>query len=596
MKHFTSMTHTLNKCFFPLLAAAVLFMLPACKDLSRKAAKETAERVIARGAREGAGELSGKTLKEIGESAVRTLPSEVVMSAMKNDNPILADGLKRLSRSFRRKIVGSIQSDRKVYYAVANSPAVLDDFFSFSGKSKKALNDVSTFRWYAHSEFSALESGAENPLKAFTLVDEGGRIVVLDRATSGKVAELEDGIFTLTSFYGDEGGHILSQDAILFDELRPNSIYKYKGARNESYLYNVDDYGRLSSVKVKDISREELQSNVLALADIDLGDDIDAFFAGAGYGQEDLMDLTVSFRYPPEDVSTPTHVVFEGSSGSESFVNRRADRDRFRQGVDGFVPMGARVTSRMEGDDALRYVADHNPDAYNLLLSLIDYPGTTPDKFIVEVLDNGGIRISHNDWGASKIEINGRKARVVAGSVAGAPDQSLNQMLNTRMPNMDYEVDGYITISTDHLGRPSETRATITKDNLIERAGQRDTPTQKRIVESQDGQTGDEGGHLVQRALGGPNELGNQVPMAFDVNHSVLGPIEKAERNAVEEGKTVVVVRKVIYEGDSRRPAFFIIDDTVDGEPIRVTINGKEYLCPIKVSNTSPAVIEQLAR
>ena len=120
MKHFTSMTHTLNKCFFPLLAAAVLFMLPACKDLSRKAAKETAERVIARGAREGAGELSGKTLKEIGESAVRTLPSEVVMSAMKNDNPILADGLKRLSRSFRRKIVGSIQSDRKVYYAVAN--------------------------------------------------------------------------------------------------------------------------------------------------------------------------------------------------------------------------------------------------------------------------------------------------------------------------------------------------------------------------------------------------------------------------------------------------------------------------------------------
>ena len=77
-----------------------------------------------------------------------------------------------------------------------------------------------------------------------------------------------------------------------------------------------------------------------------------------------------------------------------------------------------------------------------------------------------------------------------------------------------------MTIVTDELGRVKETTAIFEQGKVIQRY-RGNLPEQKRIIESQGGDiTVDDGGHLIQMGMGGPNELINQVPMEKTLNES----------------------------------------------------------------------------
>jgi hypothetical protein len=111
-------------------------------------------------------------------------------------------------------------------------------------------------------------------------------------------------------------------------------------------------------------------------------------------------------------------------------------------------------------------------------------------------------------------------------------------------------------------------------------------PEQKRIVESQGGDIAvDDGGHLIQMGMGGPNELINQVPMEKTLNESNAKLWRKVEqyeeKEGWEKGKKVITKRKPIYKGNSPRPSEIEIDVIVDGK--HAVIDGKQ--CPFTIQN-----------
>jgi len=562
----------------------------SCKDVAKKVARETTEQTIKKETKQVSKVLGERSLREIGERSAKDFPWDEVLVALEKDNPLLGKGIKKLSKSFRKGVAQSIQSDPRVFMAVISTPSILDDFEAFASYDKKLCNDPDLFRWFARSEVSSSDKGEINFMRNITLKNNGATVSILESDSQHTIAEMKDGIITLVHPFSDKGGHIIPSGSILRQELRPNSAYKLRDASGSQYIYNIDDWGRVSSVKTHDVTSEDIAANVFGLKqNVDIGNDgADILYKLDRSGAEN-QTLTVYFIYS-DDSSIPSYVRIEDHGNAYTLRNIHPSREL----GEGAFHHEAKVISRMEGDDVFEFFSDNNPEVNNLLNSIIEYPGTSKDKFVIEVYEDGSVRIMHKDWGNSSMVISGDRVRIRAGSVADAQDQGLNQFLNTRMSNFTYEIEDYMEIRTDDLGRISESNATYTKDNLITRSGQRDSHTQRRIVAEQDGIQGDEGGHTLQRALGGPNELGNQVPMAFDVNHNVFGAIERSERDAVDGGFVVSVYRKCLYEGNSKRPSFFIINDTVDGKPMKVKINGIEYTCPIKVSNTSPAVIEQV--
>ena len=568
--------------------------LVSCKDVAKKVAKEASEQTLKKGTKKVSKEIGEHSLREIGERSVKDFPWDEVLVALEKDNPLLGKGLKKLSKSFRKGVAQSIQSDPRVFMAVTRMPSILDDFETFASHDRKLCNDPNLFRWFARSEVSSSERGEISFMRNIALQNNGASVSILESDSRHIIAEMKDGIITIVHPFSDEGGHMIPSESILRQELRPSSAYKLRDASGSQYLYNIDDWGRISSVKTHNVPSEDISANVLGLKqNIDLGNDAEEFISKLDLPGAENRNYTISFIYT-DDSSIPAYVKIEEHGNDPGIALTFQNRHLSREMGEEVLHRETRMVSRLEGDDAIRFFSDNNPEVNNLLNSIMEYPGTSSDKFIIEVYEDGSMRIMHKDWANSSMVISGDRVKVKAGSVADAQDQGLNQFLNTRMRNTTYEIDDYMEIKTDEFARSSESRATYTKDNLITRSGQRDSHTQRRIVEEQDGIEGDEGGHILQRALGGPNEFGNQVPMAFDVNHNVFGAVERAERDAVDGGSVVTVYRKCLYEGQSKRPSFFIINDTVDGKPMKVKINGIEYTCPIKVSNTTPAVIEQI--
>lgn len=255
------------------------------------------------------------------------------------------------------------------------------------------------------------------------------------------------------------------------------------------------------------------------------------------------------------------------------------------------VGKGARIVLKKEGQEAMEYLSKHNPELKNLVEKIINNPRTPTgwDKFIAEFTENGKIVMSHKDWINSKIEIDGNLVRAVAGAknpkIYDGVNYGLNEFLSHRIPNKTYIIDDYMTIVTDELGRVRHTTAIFENKKITQRY-RGNLPEQKRIVESQGGNiASDDGGHLIQMGMGGPNELINQIPMEKELNESASKIWRKIEMYEEKEGwkngKKVVTKRKPIYKGNSLRPAEIEVDVIVDGK--HAVIDGKQ--CPFIIKN-----------
>lgn len=173
----------------------------------------------------------------------------------------------------------------------------------------------------------------------------------------------------------------------------------------------------------------------------------------------------------------------------------------------------------------------------------------------------------------SEIKTSGSTVVAKAGSTKSSGP--VNEFLNHPLKNKTYMVDDAFVYETDDLGRTAVAWADRTKAyNTISRNTQRNSNIQKDVIRRLDGREGlDDAGHLFANNTGGPNELINQVPMSRELNRNgQWRKLEQMEEKALAAGKDVKSGRRVIYQGESKRPSAFEFISIIDGEETRLLI------------------------
>lgn len=302
------MKHISNKAILVFVFFLLLFPLQSCKDVVKKVAKESAEKSVKFGTEKVAKEAGERTLREIGEKSVKEFPWDDVLKALERDNPLLGKGLKKLSKTFRKGVVKGIQSDYRVYRAVLSSSSILDDFQEFVKHDSKLCNDPDLFIWFARSEYEAGEQGVESFLRQIRVSNHGGSLSLIDNISGNEIAEIRDGIVTLTSAFERNGSHVIPPESILLQELRPNSVYKIRDGVGTQYLYNVDELGRIYSVKANGVNVDEIPSNIFDIQhSINLGEDGDELLSQLKYVDKEKSNIAVTFSYV-DDSPVPAYV------------------------------------------------------------------------------------------------------------------------------------------------------------------------------------------------------------------------------------------------------------------------------------------------
>lgn len=302
-----------NKLILLFILASFFPLFQSCKDVAKKVAKESTERVAKFSSEKVAKEAGERTLQEIGEKSIKEFPWDEVLKALERDNPLLGKGLKKLSRSFRKGLAFGIQSDYRIYRTVLSTPTLLDDFKVFIKEDPKLSNDLDLFLWFVRSEFKAKEEGGENFLKHMIVNNHNGRLTLIDNLSGNEIANIQDGIVLFTTAFEHNGSHIISSESILRQELRPNSVYKLRDGAGTQYLYNVDELGRINSVKANGVKIDEISPNIMDIHhDINLGEEGDELLTQLKRVENGESDFVVTFSYKDNSL-TPSYIRIENN-------------------------------------------------------------------------------------------------------------------------------------------------------------------------------------------------------------------------------------------------------------------------------------------
>lgn len=171
-----------------------------------------------------------------------------------------------------------------------------------------------------------------------------------------------------------------------------------------------------------------------------------------------------------------------------------------------------------------------------------------------------------------EVTVKGNEIIANTGGWSESGKEGLNGYL-TEAPNKTYNLDnGVSQYKTDSASRVTDANLDYNKaKELPERNTQRDTATEKAVVENKDGYKGkDDGGHLFSREIGGANESINQVPMEREFQqHGEWRDYERREKDicdkAIEKGHKVDISRHLTYEGDCKRPETITATIKIDG-------------------------------
>lgn len=239
----------------------------------------------------------------------------------------------------------------------------------------------------------------------------------------------------------------------------------------------------------------------------------------------------------------------------------------------------------LKGDDAIKYLSKCHPDVAKLISKMEKHLGDpkyanhafNKNNYSVALLEDGSTRLTAIGSESSSIVMKGNSIICESGGFVSKNGSPLNQFLNYPLPNKKYKVNGCIEYRTDKFGRVVNASADRTKLYKSSKKinAQRDSYTQRQVVESLGGKRGvDDGGHLFSNSVNGPNNLINQVPMNSQIQRSggAWREFEKMEEEAIKAGKNVVSERKLLYKGDSKRPYAIEAKCVIDGKVVKKLI------------------------
>lgn len=244
------------KCFS--LAIIVCICITSCKkaakDASEKAIREVSESMLEKSSEKG---ITGLT-----KSALRKLDWEDIYKLIEKEDINIAKSISKLDNGTQRAIGKAIQDDPDFLRALMSSRTLLDEFNLYTKSAPKLSKNIDFIRFFAENDYITRVYGRRNPLEGIVLKEEGGTVHFLDKNTSRLIAKYRDGVITLEDPF-IKGTKRLSEQSLLRGRLIPNSVYKISDGFGKEYLYNIDNLGRMYSIKAKGISVEEMLTNII---------------------------------------------------------------------------------------------------------------------------------------------------------------------------------------------------------------------------------------------------------------------------------------------------------------------------------------------
>ncbi|MDA3616525.1 DNA/RNA non-specific endonuclease [Polluticaenibacter yanchengensis] len=157
--------------------------------------------------------------------------------------------------------------------------------------------------------------------------------------------------------------------------------------------------------------------------------------------------------------------------------------------------------------------------------------------------------------------INGRKTiETEAGSTG-----SWSKDLNKPEPDADYHVKN--SGSTPHKYKTDADGRVVKVEGELKLSSRNRNGYQQSVKckGSKDGLSDDHGSHLIGSRFDGAGEQINLVPMKSDLNLREWKVMENEWEKALQQGKTVNIEIRPIYDGTSKRPIGFEVDYWIDG-------------------------------
>jgi hypothetical protein len=132
-------------------------------------------------------------------------------------------------------------------------------------------------------------------------------------------------------------------------------------------------------------------------------------------------------------------------------------------------------------------------------------------------------------------------------------------------PNVEYATPQGYTYQTDSKGRIVSCEGTLQLG-----VAKRKSHAQK-TVGRESRKKGDDGGHLIASIFKGSGDYDNLVPMDGNLNKGEWKKLENSWAEALDTKppKTVRVKITPTFEGDSRRPVSFKVEQTINGRKLR---------------------------
>ncbi len=296
---------------------AVLLILVAtcicsCKDVAKKMAKESTEEVSETLAKKGGKVVAKKAKKNL----VRNLKWNDLIKILQKENPNLARIIKHTRRPFKRKIVNAVTIDERFLASLKSSRTIMDDYTVFAEQAPKIVDNIDFFRLFAKSDYAEKILGKTNILKNVIAKEEKGLIRLFDKKTGNIIADYSDGILRFSNIE-----RIIPDNNLVKGELLPNALYKMKGANGLEYSFQVDELGRIFQVEAKNVSPDELVTNVLRRDGyIDLGPDWNTSFRKLKQSSKgNDVSATLTFKYADDGV-TPQYARIDASTSGKNRV------------------------------------------------------------------------------------------------------------------------------------------------------------------------------------------------------------------------------------------------------------------------------------
>ena len=305
------MTHS-NK-FLIGISLFSLFSLVACKKVAKDVAENVTEKTLAKVVSKEAAE---EYIEKIGKKELKTLKWVDLYSALTKKTPSLARSIDNLDASIKGAFQTIINKDLRFVKALTTSNTIIDECQVYSKEAPRLMKDANFMRMFIKSDIARKE-GRSCIIDNLIAKEEKGFVKFYSKETNNLIADYRDGIINVYD------------KSIMSNELIPNSCYTIKDATGKRCLYNVDDFGRISSVEAKNMNPDEIVSEIInRTGNNDFGRDWDKALRSIKQSSSNNdVNINCIFNYADDDELAPKYVRINAdvrgkNKVSTSFENR----------------------------------------------------------------------------------------------------------------------------------------------------------------------------------------------------------------------------------------------------------------------------------